>query len=312
MKLTTKKFINFYSDNCLKIKKLNRFYMCSYNNFNSDLILPLTACSPLDGRYSKQIAVIKEIYSNKLNSLNNLNANISKNSYSNTNKNKEVIAYYYNLLNEIIYIEKTFNKTFLLIFDQIINCINIIENNLNKNLNNNSFYYPLLNIKNNLKVFNYKENTKLIDKNEFTLENLLIIYNINNFNSTNYDDFYYRFNNIDKDFKKIFYNINCLNINSLKLSVDIWHLISKGYFKQKTKVGEIGSSTMPHKINPIDFENAEGNFGLSNAYYLYIDKCFMENNASNNSVIFENIPSLLSYSLIGYSSLLKGINKLKI
>ncbi|PHS24684.1 MAG: adenylosuccinate lyase [Methylophaga sp.] len=94
---------------------------------------------------------------------------------------------------------------------------------------------------------------------------------------------------------------------------DIWSYISIGHFKQKTIKGEIGSSTMPHKVNPIDFENAEGNLGLANAMFdhlaikLPISRWQRD---LTDSTVLRNIGVGFSYSILAYSSALKGISKL--
>ena len=95
---------------------------------------------------------------------------------------------------------------------------------------------------------------------------------------------------------------------------DIWSYISIGHFKQKTVEGEIGSSTMPHKVNPIDFENAEGNLGLANAMFdhlaikLPISRWQRD---LTDSTVLRNIGVGFSYSILAYSSALKGISKLE-
>ncbi|NQZ54070.1 MAG: adenylosuccinate lyase [Piscirickettsiaceae bacterium] len=95
---------------------------------------------------------------------------------------------------------------------------------------------------------------------------------------------------------------------------DIWSYISIGHFKQKTVKGEIGSSTMPHKVNPIDFENAEGNLGLANALF---DHLAMKLPISRwqrdltDSTVLRNLGVGFSHSLLAYSSALKGISKLE-
>src|SRR5690554_489419 len=95
---------------------------------------------------------------------------------------------------------------------------------------------------------------------------------------------------------------------------DVWSYISIGYFKQKTVKGEIGSSTMPHKVNPIDFENAEGNLGIANATF---DHMAMKLPVSRwqrdltDSTVLRNIGVGFAHSLLAYSSALKGISKLE-
>ncbi|MFV0477769.1 MAG: adenylosuccinate lyase [Parahaliea sp.] len=96
---------------------------------------------------------------------------------------------------------------------------------------------------------------------------------------------------------------------------DIWSYISVGYFKQKTVVGEVGSSTMPHKVNPIDFENSEGNLGLANAIFGHLSAKLPISRWQRDltdSTVLRNMGVGLGYSLIAYQSSLKGIGKLQI
>jgi adenylosuccinate lyase len=96
---------------------------------------------------------------------------------------------------------------------------------------------------------------------------------------------------------------------------DVWGYISLGYFKQKTVDGEVGSSTMPHKVNPIDFENAEGNFGMGNAVLHHLANKLPISRWQRDltdSTVMRNMGVGLAYSEIGYASLLKGIEKLVI
>ena len=98
-------------------------------------------------------------------------------------------------------------------------------------------------------------------------------------------------------------------------SRDVWGYVSLGYFKQRTKAGEIGSSTMPHKVNPIDFENAEGNFGLANAVLTHLSQKLPISRWQRDltdSTVLRNMGVGLGYALLGYDSLLKGLDKLEI
>lgn len=96
---------------------------------------------------------------------------------------------------------------------------------------------------------------------------------------------------------------------------DIWSYISLGYFKQKLKEGEVGSSTMPHKVNPIDFENSEGNLGVANAMLAHLGEKLpisrMQRDLSDSTVL-RNIGVGLAQSVIAYEACLKGIGKLEI
>ncbi|MCG2578919.1 adenylosuccinate lyase [Dechloromonas sp. XY25] len=99
------------------------------------------------------------------------------------------------------------------------------------------------------------------------------------------------------------------------LDRDVWGYISLGFFKQKVKAGEIGSSTMPHKVNPIDFENSEGNFGLANAMLKHLAEKLPISRWQRDltdSTVLRNMGVGLGYALLGYDSLLKGLGKLEI
>ncbi|HEY0489780.1 MAG TPA: adenylosuccinate lyase [Telluria sp.] len=101
----------------------------------------------------------------------------------------------------------------------------------------------------------------------------------------------------------------------LDLNRDIWTYISLGYFKQSTKAGEIGSSTMPHKVNPIDFENSEGNLGLANALLRHMAEKLpvsrMQRDLTDSTVL-RNIGVGFGYTLLAYDSCLRGLNKLEV
>jgi len=101
----------------------------------------------------------------------------------------------------------------------------------------------------------------------------------------------------------------------IDLSRDIWAYISNAYFKQKTVAGEIGSSTMPHKVNPIDFENAEGNLGIANALLNHLSSKLPISRWQRDltdSTVLRNLGVGFSHSLIAYQSMMKGLNKLEI
>jgi adenylosuccinate lyase len=101
----------------------------------------------------------------------------------------------------------------------------------------------------------------------------------------------------------------------LDLNRDVWGYISLGYFRQKTKAGEIGSSTMPHKVNPIDFENSEGNLGLANALLRHLaDKLPVSRwqRDLTDSTVLRNIGVAFGYTLLAYDALLRGLDKLEV
>ncbi|KAJ0948582.1 putative adenylosuccinate lyase [Helianthus annuus] len=114
---------------------------------------------------------------------------------------------------------------------------------------------------------------------------------------------------------KLFHSLIRFNNILLDFDKDIWGYISVGYFKQVTKVGEIGSSTRPHKVNLIDFENIEGNLGIANAI---LDHLSMKLPISRwqcdltDSTVLRNIGVGLGYSLLAYRSALVGIEKLQV
>ncbi len=98
-------------------------------------------------------------------------------------------------------------------------------------------------------------------------------------------------------------------------SRDVWGYVSLGYFRQATRAGEIGSSTMPHKVNPIDFENAEGNFGLANALLTHLSQKLPISRWQRDltdSTVLRNMGVALGYGLLGCDSLLRGLDKLEI
>ncbi|MDP4709596.1 MAG: adenylosuccinate lyase, partial [Saprospiraceae bacterium] len=104
-----------------------------------------------------------------------------------------------------------------------------------------------------------------------------------------------------------------INTILIDLSRDMWTYISMDYFKQKVKAGEVGSSAMPHKVNPIDFENAEGNLGLANALLTHLaDKLPVSRLQRDltDSTVLRNIGVPFAHSLIAFSALLKGLGKL--
>ncbi|MEW6133249.1 MAG: adenylosuccinate lyase [Pseudomonadota bacterium] len=106
-----------------------------------------------------------------------------------------------------------------------------------------------------------------------------------------------------------------INTILIDLCRDMWGYISLGYFRQKVKEGEVGSSTMPHKVNPIDFENAEGNFGMANAVLTHMAQKLPISRWQRDltdSTVLRNMGVGLGYTLLGYESCLRGLNKLKV
>lgn len=111
----------------------------------------------------------------------------------------------------------------------------------------------------------------------------------------------------------MFDNMRRINVILIDLARDIWTYISMDYFRQKIKKGEIGSSAMPHKVNPIDFENAEGNLGYADAIFEHFSMKLpisrLQRDLSDSTVL-RNIGVPIGHSLIAFNSLLKGLNKL--
>ena len=111
----------------------------------------------------------------------------------------------------------------------------------------------------------------------------------------------------------LFDNFKRINTILIDLSRDIWTYISMNYFKQKIKKGEVGSSAMPHKVNPIDFENAEGNLGIANAIYEHLSAKLPISRLQRDltdSTVLRNIGVPMAHSILGFKSILKGLNKL--
>ena len=107
--------------------------------------------------------------------------------------------------------------------------------------------------------------------------------------------------------------IKRINTILIDLSRDIWTYVSMDYFKQSIKKGEVGSSAMPHKVNPIDFENAEGNLGMANSIFEFLSRKLPISRLQRDltdSTVLRNIGVPFSHNLIAFASLNKGLNKL--
>jgi adenylosuccinate lyase len=112
---------------------------------------------------------------------------------------------------------------------------------------------------------------------------------------------------------EIFHNIIRINNILLDVNKDMWSYISLGYFSQRTIKNEVGSSTMPHKVNPIDFENSEGNLGLSNALLDHLSQKLPISRWQRDltdSTVLRNMGLCLAYGHVAYDSCLKGLNKI--
>ncbi len=111
----------------------------------------------------------------------------------------------------------------------------------------------------------------------------------------------------------LFDNMRRINVILIDLSRDLWSYISMEYFRQKIKKGEIGSSAMPHKVNPIDFENSEGNLGYANAIFEHLSQKLPVSRLQRDltdSTVSRNVGVPIGHTVIAMTSLLKGLNKL--
>jgi len=111
----------------------------------------------------------------------------------------------------------------------------------------------------------------------------------------------------------LFDTMKRINTIILDLDKDIWTYVSMDYFKQKIKAGEVGSSAMPHKVNPIDFENSEGNLGIANAIFEHLSAKLPVSRLQRDltdSTVLRNIGVPFGHTLIGFKSILKGLDKL--
>jgi adenylosuccinate lyase len=114
---------------------------------------------------------------------------------------------------------------------------------------------------------------------------------------------------------ELFQNLGRINTVLIDFDRDIWSYISIGYFKQRAIAGETGSSTMPHKVNPIDFENSEGNLGLANAVLHHLAEKLPISRWQRDltdSTVLRNLGTGLAYSLIAYQATIKGLGKLEL
>lgn len=113
---------------------------------------------------------------------------------------------------------------------------------------------------------------------------------------------------------ELFQTVSRINTILIDFNRDIWGYISMGYFKQKVKAGEVGSSTMPHKVNPIDFENSEGNLGMANAVLGFLAEKLPVSRWQRDltdSTVLRNMGVCAGYALLGWAAHLRGLNKLE-
>ncbi len=113
---------------------------------------------------------------------------------------------------------------------------------------------------------------------------------------------------------ELFQTISRINTILIDFNRDVWGYISMGYFKQKVKAGEVGSSTMPHKVNPIDFENSEGNLGMANAVLGFLAEKLPVSRWQRDltdSTVLRNMGVGAGYALLGWAAHLRGLNKLE-
>jgi adenylosuccinate lyase len=116
-------------------------------------------------------------------------------------------------------------------------------------------------------------------------------------------------------YAEMFDNLRRINTILIDLSQDMWRYISDGWVTQKPKDGEVGSSAMPHKVNPIDFENAEGNFGVANALFEHLSRKLPISRLQrdlSDSTVERTFGTAFAHSLIGYHSLLRGFGKVSV
>ena len=117
------------------------------------------------------------------------------------------------------------------------------------------------------------------------------------------------------NFAEVFHIISRINVILMDFAKDIWTYVSMDYFKQKVVASEVGSSAMPHKVNPIDFENAEGNLGIANAMFEFLSRKLPISRLQRDltdSTVTRNIGVPIGHSLIACKSLIKGISKLEL
>ncbi len=116
-------------------------------------------------------------------------------------------------------------------------------------------------------------------------------------------------------YAELFDNLRRINVVLTDFSQDMWRYVSDGWVTQKPKEGEVGSSAMPHKVNPIDFENAEGNFGVANALFEHFSRKLpisrLQRDLSDSTVI-RVFGTALGHALVGYRSLLRGMGKIAV
>ena len=116
-------------------------------------------------------------------------------------------------------------------------------------------------------------------------------------------------------YAELFDNMRRINTILLDFSQDIWRYISDGWVVQKPKAGEVGSSTMPHKVNPIDFENAEGNLGVANALFEHFSRKLPVSRLQrdlSDSTVKRTFGSAFAHSVIAYKSLVRGMGKVSV
>jgi len=116
-------------------------------------------------------------------------------------------------------------------------------------------------------------------------------------------------------YAEMFDNLRRINTILIDLSQDVWRYISDGWVTQKPKEGEIGSSAMPHKVNPIDFENAEGNFGVANALFEHLSRKLPVSRLQrdlSDSTVARTFGTAFGHALIGYHALLRGFGKISV
>lgn len=280
--------------------------------FSTVLFKTLESGSPLDGRYSKNVDELRDIYSPK-------GSAHLKETIEDKCKLKLSPVLFSTILLELAYQAKFKDKLNQILeksFVDLLNSCTLSKKLIHPVVNGvTSSSYVLL----SEELFKYK---KRLDIGYNDINSLFVQKNLNYpvFRSDEITVFVKQKgllteDQLRDDLAKKFNLVLYQNRILISLCIDLWGYTSQGYFKLKIKQGEIGSSTMPHKVNPIDFENSEGNLGLCNSYLSFFVNTLTQSRFQGDSsyqVVYENIGSSLGYSLISYASLSKGLSKLEV
>lgn len=281
-------------------------------HFTTVIFKTLESGSPLDGRYSKNVDELRDIYSPK-------GSAHLKETIEDKCKLKLSPVMFSTLLLELAYQAKFKDKMNQILeksFVELLNSCTLSKKLVHPVFNGvTSNSYVLL----SEELFKYK---RRLDIGYNEINSLFVQKNLN-FPTFKGDEIILYIkqkglltdDQLRDDLSKKFNHILQENKILVSLCIDLWGYTSQGYFKLKIKQGEIGSSTMPHKVNPIDFENAEGNLGVCNSYLSFFVNTLTQTRFQGDStyqVVYENIGSALGYSFISYASLSKGLSKLEV